>query len=85
MIHKADKKVIVAVLGKQYTAAILEEFERKKIYNSEGMPYQPPGIRNFVNGDRENPRVEKAIIEFVIKTKARKAKTEKKIKSKLRK
>lgn len=74
MISKKEKKLLIEVLGHQYTPKIMPYLEKLGIRNERGKQFSVESIRMIANGFRENEKVELAIMQLVNKTiKAKKA------------
>jgi hypothetical protein len=68
MITEKERTLLIATLGKQYSAKVQLHLQKLKIKNAIGKDYSTQGIRVFVNGMRENEKVEIAIMQLVNKT-----------------
>lgn len=75
MISDQEKARIIAVLGKHYSRKIIPVLTKKGILNDKYEQFSPGSIRLFVNGERENLRVEIEILKLVAKTEETKKKT----------
>jgi hypothetical protein len=74
MITDQERTILIETLGKQYSAKVSLHLQKMKINNSIGEDFTRQSIRTFVNGMRENEKVEFAIMQLVNKTvKAKKA------------
>ncbi|MBS7230189.1 hypothetical protein KHA90_04055 [Flavobacterium psychroterrae] len=69
MINCKQKEIIVGVLGKQYSPKIIEHLNKKKIFNSNGVPYSNPSIQKIVSGTQKNNIVELEIGKLLVKVK----------------
>lgn len=63
MIKKSQKNKIVKAFGKNYSNSLISILTKSKIFNKKGEPFSQDSIRRFVNGDRENERLEKRILK----------------------
>lgn len=63
MIKKSQKNKIVKAFGRNYSNPVIEILNKSKIFNKKGEPFSQDSIRRFVNGDRENERLEKRIMK----------------------
>lgn len=74
MITAKERKLLIQTLGKQYSDKVFLHLQKRKIKNANGEDFSTTSIRIFVNGFRENEKVEMAIMQLVNKTvKAKKA------------
>ncbi|MDL2143554.1 hypothetical protein QQY79_13570 [Flavobacterium tructae] len=74
MISKKEKKLIIEILGRQYTPKVMPYLKKAGIKNERNNDFSVDSIRMITNGFRENERVELAIMQLVNKTiKAKKA------------
>ncbi|WDO13087.1 hypothetical protein MH928_17410 [Flavobacterium sp. WW92] len=67
MISETFKRIIISTLGSQYSPAIASHLEEQGIRNNDGKPFSNESIRQFVNGNRENREVERAVVDLVEK------------------
>ncbi len=68
MITDKERTLLIETLGKQYSAKVALHLQKLKIKNAIGKDYTTDSIRIFVNGMRENEKVEIAIMQLVNKT-----------------
>lgn len=68
MITEKERTLLINTLGKQYSAKVAQHLQKLKIKNAIGKDYTTQSIRIFVNGMRENEKVEIAIMQLVNKT-----------------
>ena len=68
MITEKERTLLINTLGKQYSAQVAKHLQKLKIKNAIGKDYTKQSIRIFVNGRRENEKVEIAIMQLVNKT-----------------
>ena len=68
MITDKERTLLIETLGKQYSAKVSQHLQKLKIKNAIGKDYTTDSIRIFVNGMRENEKVEIAIMQLVNKT-----------------
>jgi hypothetical protein len=68
MITDKERTLLIETLGKQYSAKVSQHLQKLKIKNAIGKDYTTHSIRIFVNGIRENEKVEIAIMQLVNKT-----------------
>jgi hypothetical protein len=68
MITEKERTLLIKTLGKQYSAIVEQHLQKLKIKNTIGKDYTKQSIRIFVNGMRENEKVEIAIMQLVNKT-----------------
>lgn len=61
MIKTMQKRRIIKAFGRQYSPGVIKVLTKAKILNANGMPYSSESIRQFVNGLRENEKVERKI------------------------
>ncbi|MFH7013109.1 hypothetical protein ACHRV5_14675 [Flavobacterium sp. FlaQc-52] len=74
MISKKEKRLLIEVLGRQYTPKIMPYLQNVGIKNEKGKQFSVDSIRMITNGFRENEKVELAIMQLINKTvKAKKA------------
>ena len=74
MITKEYKEEIRTVLGKHYSAIIINHLTKKEIYNSNGCVYLPHSIQKIVLGMQSNFIVETEIVKLVDKVRKQKEK-----------
>ena len=65
MISPEQKEKIITVLGNHYSTEIIQHLNDKEIFNSNGKTFSPAGIRNIVNGLRQNLIVETEIANLL--------------------
>ena len=68
MISDKERKLLIETLGKQYSAKVALHLQKLKIKNAIGKDFTTHSIRIFVNGMRENEKVELAMMQLVNKT-----------------
>lgn len=74
MISKKEKRLLIEILGCQYTPKVMPYLQKLGIKNEKGKSFSVDSIRMIANGFRENEKVELAIMQLVNKTiKAKKA------------
>ncbi len=79
MITKAERQKIIAALGYNYVAQVLEYLATKEIVTPRtNNPYDPSAIRHMVNGNIENLIVEDHIVELALIKKKERAEYAKK-------
>ncbi|MCV9934679.1 hypothetical protein OIU80_20555 [Flavobacterium sp. LS1R47] len=68
MISKKEKRLLIEILGRQYTPKVMPYLKKKGLKNEKGKPFYVESIRMITNGFRENELVELAIMQLVNKT-----------------
>lgn len=63
MISTEQKLKLKELLGKKYSAKVLDILEAKKIYNRVGKPYSACYVNHVLNGRNENFDIEAALFE----------------------
>ena len=76
MITKKEKEKIIAVLGKQFSRAIIPHLTKKKIFNADGNEFSPASIQNILSGNQTNEAVEMEIAKLVARVKRQKEKAQ---------
>lgn len=64
MILKRQKARIIKIIGKHYSAPILEFLKKKNITTKRGTPYTSSYIRMVICGIEENRVIENAVLEL---------------------